>query len=200
MTLGEIIKTYRKEHGMSMDAFAEKSGISKAYISLLEKNKHPKTGNSIAPSIAIIQSAAKAMNMDFDFLFSQLTGSVSVSEPNPLPAYEALEHALKGSGAALQEDAEGNTWLTLSDGHTIDLQNIVTISKRHSSPNNISKIMQYFNTLNDLGKREAEKRVEELTYIPQYTLKVQAAHNDYENNPEEHEKMMFDLDNLKRPE
>ena len=42
MTLGDIIKDYRKSHNMSMDLFAEKSGISKAYISLLEKNKHPK--------------------------------------------------------------------------------------------------------------------------------------------------------------
>ena len=43
MTLGNIIKEYRISHEMSMDAFSEKSGISKAYISLLEKNKHPKT-------------------------------------------------------------------------------------------------------------------------------------------------------------
>lgn len=40
----------------------------------------------------------------------------------------------------------------------------------------IPKIMQYYNQLNDLGKHEAEKRVEELTYIPQYTLEVNAAH------------------------
>lgn len=51
MTLGEIIKEYRTAHNLSMDAFSEKSGISKAYISLLEKNKHPKTGKPIAPSI-----------------------------------------------------------------------------------------------------------------------------------------------------
>lgn len=44
MTLGDIIKQYRDDHSLSMDAFSERSGISKAYISLLEKNKHPKTG------------------------------------------------------------------------------------------------------------------------------------------------------------
>ncbi len=45
------------------------------------------------------------------------------------------------------------------------------------------KIMQYYELLNDIGKHEATKRVEELTYIPQYTkkneedyLKVNAAH------------------------
>lgn len=37
MTLGDIIKSYRSKYGLSMDSFSDKSGISKAYISLLEK-------------------------------------------------------------------------------------------------------------------------------------------------------------------
>ncbi|WP_283683421.1 helix-turn-helix domain-containing protein [Parablautia sp. Marseille-Q6255] len=81
MLLGDIIKAYRLNHGkMSMDLFSEKSGISKAYISLLEKNKHPKTGKPIAPSIQVIKQAADAMGMDFDTLFSMLEGEVSLSE------------------------------------------------------------------------------------------------------------------------
>lgn len=79
MTLGEYIKNYRMEHSMSMDDFAKKSGISKAYISLLEKNKHPKTGNPIAPSVESIRKAATGMNMDFDALFKMIDGNVSLS-------------------------------------------------------------------------------------------------------------------------
>lgn len=45
MTLGDIIKDYRKTHHLSMDAFSEKSGISKAYISLLEKTNIRKPEN-----------------------------------------------------------------------------------------------------------------------------------------------------------
>lgn len=78
MTLGNIIKDYRKKHALSMDAFSEKSGISKAYISLLEKNKHPKTGKPIAPSIQSIKQAADAMNMDFNVLFGMIDGDVSL--------------------------------------------------------------------------------------------------------------------------
>lgn len=63
-----------------------------------------------------------------------------------------------------------------------------------------SKIIQYYNQLNDIGKHEAEKRVEELTYLPQYTLGIKAAHNDYVNEPGELEKMRDDLANLKRPD
>lgn len=80
MTLGDIIKDYRKKHDLSMDAFSEKSGISKAYISLLEKNKHPKTGKNIAPSIQCIKQAADGMNMDFNVLFGLIDGNVTVGE------------------------------------------------------------------------------------------------------------------------
>lgn len=80
MTLGNIIKSYRSEHGLSMDAFSEKSGISKAYISLLEKNRHPKTGKEIAPSIQCIKQAAQGMGMTFDDLFSLLDGKVNVTD------------------------------------------------------------------------------------------------------------------------
>lgn len=80
MTLGDIIKDYRKKHDLSMDAFSEKSGISKAYISLLEKNKHPKTEKNIAPSIQCIKQAADGMNMDFNVLFGLIDGNVTVGE------------------------------------------------------------------------------------------------------------------------
>lgn len=41
-------------------------------------------------------------------------------------------------------------------------------------------ILQYYNVLNDLGKKEATKRVEELTYIPLYNQDINlldAAHS-----------------------
>ena len=61
------------------------------------------------------------------------------------------------------------------------------------------KILQYYNQLNDTGKHEATKRVEELTLVPRYVkentpdyLTVQAAHNDAETTDEELEKMERD--------
>ena len=82
MTLGEIIKEYRTNHKMSMDTFSDKSGISKSYISLLEKNSHPKTGKKIAPSIQCIKQAADGMGIDFNELFNKLDGDVSLVENN----------------------------------------------------------------------------------------------------------------------
>lgn len=78
MTLGDIIKSYRKTYDLSMDDFSKKSGISKAYISLLEKNRHPKTGKPIAPSVQRIKQAADAMNVDFNVLFSMIDGDVKL--------------------------------------------------------------------------------------------------------------------------
>lgn len=60
------------------------------------------------------------------------------------------------------------------------------------------KIMQYYTKLNDIGKHEATKRVEEMTHAPQYMkedtdyLAVKAAHNDAEITDTELEKMERD--------
>lgn len=88
MTLGDIIKEYRESHSLSMDEFSKKSGISKAYISLLEKNKHPKTGKPIAPSLQCIKQAADGMNVDFNILFSKLDCEVTLETTSPI----AVEH------------------------------------------------------------------------------------------------------------
>lgn len=80
MRLGEIIRNYREENGMSMSEFAKAAGISKAYIGFLEKGSNPQTGKEIAPSIKIIHSIAQAMHMDFDELFNTIDGYVTVNQ------------------------------------------------------------------------------------------------------------------------
>ena len=100
MTLGDIIKRYRNDHALSMDAFSERSGISKAYISLLEKNRHPKTGKEISPSIQCIRQAAQGMNMGFDDLFALLDGKVEVNTPQQSQAIPARKIPVLGRVAA----------------------------------------------------------------------------------------------------
>lgn len=79
MTLGQIIRTYREENHMSMDDFSKSSGLSKAYISQLENNLNPKTGEPPLPSINSIKKAANGMFMTFDELFSQLDNDIKVT-------------------------------------------------------------------------------------------------------------------------
>ena len=73
---------------------------------------------------------------------------------------------------------------SLATGKIVD--SIEKIDIKTETP---QKIMQYYDQLNDIGKHEAEKRVEELTYIPQYTHEVKAAHNDHTDEPGEFERM-----------
>lgn len=97
MTLGDVIKKYRKDNDLSMDKFSDRSGISKAYISLLEKNKHPKTGKPITPSIQCIKQAANGMNLDFDELFNMIDCEVSLDNG------ESSNHKLTTNNSALKK-------------------------------------------------------------------------------------------------
>lgn len=48
MSLGEIIRQYRKEHSMTMEAFANAIGRTRGYISQLENNTRYWNGICIA--------------------------------------------------------------------------------------------------------------------------------------------------------
>lgn len=80
MRLGLIIKEYRDKNKISMEDFAKRSGISKAYVGLLEKGKHPKTGKPIMPSIDIIRKASVGLMMDFDTLFNMLDEEITLND------------------------------------------------------------------------------------------------------------------------
>ena len=72
MKLGEIIKKYRTEHRESMGDFATKTGLSKTYISMLEKNLNTSTGKPVIPSIPTLTKCAIAMNLTLDELIPLL--------------------------------------------------------------------------------------------------------------------------------
>lgn len=79
MTLGDIIKTYRKNMDISMQDFANKAKLSKSYISMLENNKNPSTGLPITPTLPTIKSIASAMSLTFDELFSMINSDSEIS-------------------------------------------------------------------------------------------------------------------------
>lgn len=64
----------------------------------------------------------------------------------------------------------------LADYFHINKSDLIESRTRTES---IPEILSYYNSLNDMGKQEATKRVKELTYIPQYTARgplLNAAH------------------------
>lgn len=88
MTLGELLKEYRTKHHLSMDDFAKRAGISKGYISMLEKNQNPRTGKPIAPSLETIKQVASAMGEDVNLILTQLDDDyhVSINADTSIPA------------------------------------------------------------------------------------------------------------------
>lgn len=87
MILGDLIKSYRREHGFSMEQFAKQSGLSKAYISILERNVNPVNGKPVIPSLETIKAVAQAINMDFNEVITMLDGNqpVSLKEEDEIP-------------------------------------------------------------------------------------------------------------------
>ena len=69
MTIGDVIREYRKKNELSQRAFAEKCGdITNGYMSMIEKGKNPATGKPLVPSIEKLASIAKAMDMSLHHL------------------------------------------------------------------------------------------------------------------------------------
>lgn len=79
MTLGDLIRNYRLSQGLSTRDFSERCGLSRAYISILERNINPSTGRPPIPSLGTIRSIASAIGMDFNELISILNENQAVS-------------------------------------------------------------------------------------------------------------------------
>lgn len=79
MTLGDIIKKYRLERNLTMDSFAEKAGLSKGYISMLEKNENPRTKKPIIPTLDTYNSIAKALNIPLNKLICMVDPASEIS-------------------------------------------------------------------------------------------------------------------------
>lgn len=74
MKLSEIIYNYRQQTQESLDVLAKRSGLSKAYISILEKDKKSSSGKSIKPTLDSLAKLAKGMHMSLDSLVYLIDG------------------------------------------------------------------------------------------------------------------------------
>ena len=131
MTLGDYIKNYRHTHKYSMDEFALRTGISKAYISILERNYNPSTGKAAIPSLDTIKRVAVATNADFNDLIAMLddnqavlvgSGVIGKIQPNnitPIPEMHRipiLGRISAGLPLYAEENIEGYTHTDLNGG------------------------------------------------------------------------------------
>ena len=78
MTLGDIIKKYRKENNISMSEFACNCSLSKGYISMLENNINPRNNKPISPTLPSISKVASGMRIELDTLLKMMGNEQTV--------------------------------------------------------------------------------------------------------------------------
>jgi len=84
MTLGEYIREYREQNRMSQRDLAQAIRLSPGYISMLENNKNPRTGDPIAPSLDTLKSIANGTGKSLDALLELLGDDTVVSLEKPI--------------------------------------------------------------------------------------------------------------------
>ena len=87
MLLGEYIKKYRDEHGISQRQFAEKCFLSNGFISMIEKGTNPKTKEPITPSLPSVKAIANGMGITVHQLLSEVDDLlIDLSEEEKQPS------------------------------------------------------------------------------------------------------------------
>lgn len=103
MKIGEFVKSYRKEHGLSMQAFGDLCGLSRAYISILEKGINPTTGRPFAPTVDTLKKISDITDVPFDVLLNMLDADQSILvNAAPAPSTKKVPKELR----KLLEDEE----------------------------------------------------------------------------------------------
>lgn len=89
MFLGELVKRYRLENHLTMQEFADKTGLSKGYISMLEKNRQPRDGKPIVPSLDTFKKVSFVMGIDIDELIRMVDKDQPVDISNSKRYFES---------------------------------------------------------------------------------------------------------------
>lgn len=75
MKLGALIKSFRIKNNMTMQEFADSAGLSKGYVSMLEKGVHPQNNKKIVPSISTFQKVAQVLGLSVNQLVEVVDGN-----------------------------------------------------------------------------------------------------------------------------
>lgn len=150
MKLGELLKSYRTEHKLSMDAFCELSDLTKGYISMLEKNEHPKSKKPIVPSYETIEKIAKGMQISVESLIDMLDDDQEIqinSTPPHLKSIAITETLPDASDLLTQQITDKVVQLT-PDNKKIVLrtseQLLESQNEEEAKINEVSEVIQLY--------------------------------------------------------
>jgi transcriptional regulator with XRE-family HTH domain len=100
MSIGENIKKYRIVKHMTQKELAEKANISRSYLADVENNRYN-------PSVEVLKSIAKALNISVDKFFKENNGNDDLikSEKNAInPKLKPIIDSLDRAGDLQDED------------------------------------------------------------------------------------------------
>lgn len=124
MNIKEYVYNYRKEHSLSMQAFGDMCGLSRAYISILEKGINPTTGKPFIPTIDTLKKIAEVTGTDLDSLLKMLDDSqpVIVNIP-PAPMLQLTDQEKSMIKKYRQLNADGKNRVDYVLNMEFDLMN-----------------------------------------------------------------------------
>ena len=191
MSIAENIKQYRKKRGITQKQLAEKTGLAVITIQQYEAGKYNPKMNAITQLCIALDC--------------KITDLIDDESKKYYRYFDVPTEPLRQtSNDVINPIEEVNKYLSNFYGL--------------SSESKEFKLLNHFRKLNNSGKEESIKRVEELTEIPRYTapdhsteVSLQstkdgrkyfavAAHNDHITEPGELEKVQKDVELLKRPD
>lgn len=79
MKLSDLIYSYRKKNGLSMEAFGKLAKMSKQNVSLLEKGISRSSGRPVVPTLETLNNIAIAMGKTIDELLAMIDDTALVT-------------------------------------------------------------------------------------------------------------------------
>ena len=116
MKIGDIISEYCRTHGVSYRQFAELSGLTSGYLTMLTKGENPKTKRPITPTLETYVKLALTMGMSIEDLFVMMDDAPISLVPDTTIASDVLsidERRLIAAYRAADERAREDALNTL---------------------------------------------------------------------------------------
>lgn len=176
MNTSELIRTYRKKCKMTQEQLASKCGTSAAMIRQYESGKrNPKieTLQKISTALGVSLYALSPNSIIFDttpvdceindILKKAENGEALTSEESMLLRAH-IQQGVKRASEVMEEMVD-----TLAQNMLDSIPLAVESGRKVLEDGWELRLISYYNKLNPDGKKEAVKRMEELTHIPSYT-------------------------------
>ncbi|QKS73211.1 helix-turn-helix domain-containing protein [Paenalkalicoccus suaedae] len=94
--IGERVRKYRQEKGLTMSELADRAGVAKSYLSAIERNIQSN------PSISFIEKIAEVLDVDMNQLLND-TASTKKSSASLDAEWQELVELAMNSGISKEE-------------------------------------------------------------------------------------------------